>query len=97
MNPMKNIPSAEVLEASHDFPCVYQIRVIGSAENGFVERVIQQTAELLGSPESVDHSVRNTPGGRHVAIALNASVEHAEQVRSIYERLGDVEGIVYIF
>ena len=34
------------------------------------------------APSDLDHSVRSTPGGRHVAVTLDLTVQTAEQVRA---------------
>ena len=42
-------PSAELLESSHDFPCVYHIKAIGTATNDFERRVVEAVASELAN------------------------------------------------
>jgi len=90
-------PSTDLLESSHTFPGVYQIKAIGAAERDFTGRVIAAAAEELASISEIDHVIRETPGGRHVSITLDISVQTAEQVRAIYARIRDVEGLTLLF
>lgn len=94
---MDHRPSSELLESHHSFPGVYQIKAIGSAEGDFTARVLAVAAEELASPYEIDHSVRSTRGGRHVAITLVITVQNAEQVRAIYARIREVEGLTLLF
>lgn len=90
-------PSLELLESTHAFPGSYQIKAIGDSSNGFEGRVVDAVVAVLVSPSEVDVSVRSTPGGRHVAITLVINVQDAEQVRTIYARLSEVEGLTLLF
>ena len=90
---MDHRPSVERLESSHMFPGVYQIKAIGRVEDDFENRVLDAVRGELATPSEVDYSVRTTPGGRHVALTLDVTVQNAEQVRSIYARLGSVKGL----
>ena len=94
---MENVPSLELLESSHAFPGVYQIKAIGSAEGDFAGRVLAAAAEELASPMEIDHSIRTTRGGRHVALTMDISVQSADQVRAIYGRLRDLDGLTILF
>jgi putative lipoic acid-binding regulatory protein len=94
---MDHRPSIDLLESSHAFPGIYQIKAIGSAEGDFTARVLAAAAEELASPAEIDHSVRATPGGRHVSLTLDITVQNAEQVRAIYARIREVEGLTLLF
>jgi uncharacterized protein len=94
---MDNRPSIELLESTHRFPGPYQIKAIGVADDDFAGRVIAAAcAELAGASE-IDHSARRTRGGRHLALTLDMTVQTAEQVRSIYARIQEVDGLVLLF
>ena len=94
---MDHRPSTDLLESSHAFPGVYQIKAIGAAEGGFVDRVLAAAAEELASPGEIDHAVKETRGGRHVSVTLDITVQNAEQVRAIYARIREVEGLTLLF
>ncbi len=88
-----NIPSIELLESVHPFPGVYQIRAIGSTAGDFETRVVEAVADELATPSELTHSLRYTRGGRHVSVTMEITVQNAEQVRAIYARIHDVDGL----
>jgi uncharacterized protein len=90
-------PSVELLESTHFFPGVYQIKAIGRAADEFEQRVVSVVVSHLAAASDLDYSVRTTPGGRHVAITLDISVQTAEQVRAIYAEIRDVQGLTLLF
>jgi putative lipoic acid-binding regulatory protein len=89
-------PPTDLLESSHQFPGVYQIKAIGLADDQFEARVLDAIRQELVAPSEIDYSVRSTPGGRHVALSLDLKVESAEQVRAIYGRIKEVEGLTLL-
>jgi putative lipoic acid-binding regulatory protein len=93
---MDHIPSEELLSGSHSFPCVYQFKAIGSVSGDFQTRVVEAVVAEVESREAVGYSVRETPGGRHVALTLNVNVESPDQVRSIYARIRELDGLVFL-
>jgi putative lipoic acid-binding regulatory protein len=94
---MDHRPSLELLESTHLFPGSYQIRAIGRSDGDFARRVIAAVVDELAAPSDLDHSIRATPGGRHVAVTLDITVQTAGQVRAIYETLQGLEGLVLLF
>jgi putative lipoic acid-binding regulatory protein len=90
-------PSVELLESTHLFPGVYRIKAIGRADNDFQQRIVDAVVSLLAAPSDLDYSVRMTPGGRHVALTLDISVQTAEQVRSIYAEIREIPGLTLLF
>lgn len=90
-------PSSDLLESSHSFPGVYQIKAIGVSGGDFVERVLAAAADELASPSEMDHTTRATPSGKHVSLTLDMTVQNAEQVRAIYARIREVEGLTLLF
>lgn len=94
---MDHRPSEELLESTHFFPGVYQIKAIGIAKNDFEGRVVAAVVSEVASPSELDYTVRTTPGGRHVAVTLDITVQTAEQVRGIYARIREIEGLTLLF
>jgi len=90
-------PSVELLESTHFFPGVYRMKAIGRSEDGFEQRVVDAVVAQLAAPSDLDYSVRTTPGGRHIALTLDISVQTAEQVRSIYAEIREIEGLTLLF
>jgi putative lipoic acid-binding regulatory protein len=93
---MDQPPALELLESTHRFPGVYQIKAIGSVSGGFEARVLEAVRSEVAGPSGFVHSVRTTPGGRHVALTLDIPVETAEQVRQIYAKIHALEGLLLL-
>lgn len=94
---MDNRPSEDLLESAHAFPGVYRIKAIGSSDDDFENRVVEAVVGELATASELDYTVRATPGGRHVALTLDITVQTAEQVRTIYARLHEVRGLTLLF
>jgi putative lipoic acid-binding regulatory protein len=94
---MDHRPSVDLLESTHQFPGVYRIKAIGNASDDFESRVVEAAVAELAGPSELDYSVRTTPNGRHVALTLDISVQTAEQVRNVYARIRELEGLTLLF
>ena len=90
-----NDPHA-LLESVHSFPGPYQFKVIGTAYDDFVARVVGAVGGHLETLDDLVHRVRETPGGRHVAVTLELHLRSAAQVQAIYDSLRQVEGITML-
>ncbi len=93
---MDHQPSLELLESVHSFPGVYQIKAIGLNDWDFVGRVLAAVARHVAASSDVDHTLRETKGGRHIAVTLDVSVTSADQVLAIYAEIGEVEGLMLL-
>ena len=93
---MDHRPTVELLESTHLFPGVYKIKAIGRADDNFESRVIEAVCSHLPARSDLDYSVRSTPGGRHVAVTLDISVQTAEQVRAIYAEIRELDGLTLL-
>ena len=93
---MDHRPSEELLESNHSFPGVYQIKVIGKVDADFESKVLAAVAGEVFSPSEIDYTVRTTPGGRHVAVTLDVTVQSAEHVRNIYAKIQETPGLLLL-
>jgi putative lipoic acid-binding regulatory protein len=93
---MDHRPSEDLLGSTHTFPGVYRFKAIGTAEEGFEARVLEAVRSEVVSDSEVDYSVRSTPGGRHIAVTLDVTVQSADQVRSIYARIRELQGLLLL-
>jgi putative lipoic acid-binding regulatory protein len=91
---MNREQSIELLNATHDFPCEYTFKVIGSSRDEFVGRVVAVVRQAMGPDQEVPYSTRKTPAGKHVAVTLQPTVASAEQVLDVYGHIATVSGIV---
>lgn len=92
-----NIPSLELLEATHQFPGIYIFKAIGTQDAGFVARVVAAVREALKLTTDPPHEERASEGGRHVAVTITVRVPSAAEVRAVYERLLTVRGLAILF
>lgn len=93
---MENLPSVEILESMHQFPGPYMFKVIGKVERAFVARVIHAVREELQLSSDPPFTLRQTPGGRHVAITLEPHVPSSSSVLAVYRRVRTIEGLVML-
>jgi uncharacterized protein len=89
--------SIELLEANHTFPGPYMFKVIGRGENGFVARVVAAVRDELAEDVDPPFRVRETTGGRHVAITLEPTMQTAQQVVAVYRRIGRMAGLLFLW
>ena len=93
---MDHRPSEELLESVHEFPGIFQIKAIGLVDQNFENLLVEAVASELVSPSTLDVKVRTTPGGRHVSVTLEITVQSAQHVRTIYDRIHKLAGLVYL-
>jgi uncharacterized protein len=94
MNPQAAPDPLEMLRQTHAFPGPYSLKAIGKANHDFRQRVLDAVKAELGVEPP--HEVRETPGGRHVSVSLDLSVESAEQVLALQHRLKKLDGLVLL-
>ena len=81
---------------------IHFLGFIGSRPSGrpahdFEHRVVETVVSQLPARSDLDYSVRTTPGGRHIALTLDITVQNAEQVRAIYAEVRELEGLTLLF
>jgi putative lipoic acid-binding regulatory protein len=92
-----SLPTFELLEKTHAFPCPYLIKVIGKADEGFLARIVAIVREELLLEIDPPYRVREAVGGRHLSVTLEPVVQSAQQVHAIYRRLANLDGLVMMF
>jgi uncharacterized protein len=92
-----SLPSVELLEKTHAFPCPYLFKIIGKADDSFVARVVALVREELLLEADPPYRVREAVGGRHISVTLEPIVQSAQQVLTIYRRLSILDGLVVMF
>ncbi|RLS51666.1 MAG: DUF493 domain-containing protein [Planctomycetota bacterium] len=90
------VPSIELLEATHHFPCTYSFKVIGLATDCFVGRVLAAVKMELPEGTEPAFSTRSTSGGRHVSVSIEPECTSARHVIAIYHRVHALDGIVMV-
>ena len=94
---MDSLPSAELLDQTHRFPGPYTFKAIGRPEGGFVARIVAAIREQLENDIDPPFRVRETAAGRHVSITIEPQVQNSWEVLAIYQRLGEIEGVMFVF
>lgn len=93
---MENENHVDLLNSVHDFPGPYTFKVIGRAEDEFVERSVLAVRESLEWEFDPPFETRETKGGRHVAVTFQLQMETAEAVLAVYDGLKQTEGVVLL-
>jgi putative lipoic acid-binding regulatory protein len=91
------MPPIQLLEATHAFPGPYMFKVIGRSDQGFAARVVAAVRDELAEESDPPFRVRETAGGRHVAVTLTPVVQTAEQVLAVYRRIRPLAGLVMLW
>jgi putative lipoic acid-binding regulatory protein len=91
------MPAIQLLESTHEFPGRYMFKVIGRSEQGFVARVVAAVRDQLAEEADPPFKVRETAGGRHVAVTLTPTVQNAQQVLDVYQRIQKMAGLVMVW
>ncbi len=91
------IPTIELLESTHNFPCRYVFKIIGKNVDDFPARVVTAMRKALGASVDPPHSLRHTAGGRHVSVTMEPVVTSPQQVVAAYGELHLTDDVVIIF
>jgi len=91
------LPTLELLEARHNFPCPYTFKVIGKTGAGLEGRVARCAQDLLGLDEAPSTSVKTAAGGRHESVTVEPTCEGAQTVLDLYAALRNIDGVLFLF
>ena len=94
---MGELPTIALLESTHTFPGPYMFKVIGKTDLGFVARTVAAVRDELGEAADPPYKVRESVGGRHIAVTLEPVVQTARQVLAVYRRLSRMAGLVMLW
>lgn len=91
------LPTLELLEARHSFPCPYTFKVIGQTGAELEARVLRCTRNLLGLEGNPVTSVKTASGGRHESITVEPTCPDAQAVLDLYAALRGLKGVLFLF
>ena len=94
---MDNLPSVDLIDATHAFPGPYTFKVIGRPDEGFVARIVAAVREELEGAVDPPYRIRETAAGRHVSVTVEPQVQNAWEVLAVYQRLGQIRGVEFVF
>jgi len=92
-----SLPSVELLDQTHAFPCRFMFKIIGRSDDGFVARAVAVVRDQLGCEIDPPYSVRATSGGRHVSVTMEPQVQNAWEVIGVYQAIRSLPGLVCQF
>jgi putative lipoic acid-binding regulatory protein len=93
---MLRLPSAELLEARHSFPCPYVFKVIGKASNTFTARVVAEVRTELKLEQDPPYHCRTARNGGHISVTLEPTCASAQEVIALYARLSGLDELVML-
>jgi len=91
------LPSINLLESTHKFPCVFTFKVIGDARSDLTRDTLHSASAALGQDRDLKHSIRQSAAGNHTAITLSVPVHSALEVHAVYHELLKIPGIRALF
>ena len=91
-----HLPSVELLESTHQFPCLYAFKAIGLSTDCFVGRVLAAVKQELSEDAEPSFFFRTTAGGKHTSVTVEPAVDSAVRVIAIYHHILALEGIVMV-
>lgn len=86
--------SRRLLDETHTFPCDFMVKVIGVAQEQFVQRVVLAVRRTQQLEQDPPFRYRHTPSGRHVAVTLEPRVNSAQEILAIYREIRRLDGVV---
>jgi putative lipoic acid-binding regulatory protein len=92
-----DLPSVDLLEQTHQFPCAYMFKAIGEDDHTFSGRVVAAVRHEITDDHEPAIRIRKTASGRHVCVTIEPFVADAQQVLSIYERIYALDGLVMVW
>lgn len=93
---LNGLPTIELLESTHNFPCRYTFKIIGENVDDFPGRVVEAMRTALEASVNPPHTLRETAGGRHVSVSMEPVLRSANQVLEAYRALYATSGVVLI-
>ena len=90
------MPSVELLESVHDFPCRFTFKAIGRDDRSFAARVVSVVRDELRLDEDPQFGVNRTASGRHLCVTVEPTVPGAAAVLAIYAQIRDLDGLVML-
>lgn len=93
---MNNLPPQDLLDEMHSFPGKFVFKAIGRTNDDFVERVVAIVRATLEQDFDAPYELRETTGGRHVAVTIEPWVESSQQVIDVFAAIRNIDGLVML-
>lgn len=92
-----SLPTLELLESRHSFPCPYTFKVIGAGDIDLETAVAGCVRAELALDADPPTSVRTTEGGRHQSVTVEPECPSAQSVLDLYKALRGLDGVLFLF
>ena len=92
-----SLPTLELLEARHSFPCPYTFKVIGAGDIDLEASVAACVRAALALDTDPKTSVRTTEAGRHQSVTVEPECPSARSVLDLYAALRALDGVIFLF
>ena len=93
-DPAARARALALLEATHQFPCAYELTVI--AFNTEITTAALRGAVVVDGGDPVSHQMVESKAGKYLSHRFSVRVAGATDVLEIYARVRQVEGVVTI-
>lgn len=93
---MNSLPPKELLDEMHSFPGRFVFKAIGRSNDDFAQRIIATVRAALEQEFDAPYELRETSGGRHIAVTIEPWVESSQQVIDVFAAIRDVDGLVML-
>lgn len=78
-----------------DFPCNYEFKAFGSADNAFAQAVKQAVGQIVPVADDATKS-RASSGGKYQSVSVCVRLHNSDQLKQIYAELKKVDGLKYL-
>lgn len=82
-------------ESPLQFPCVFPIKAVGKAGEGFVEIVVEIVARHAPGFDSAAVTLRESSGGQWLSVTVAIEANSRDQLDAIYRDLTAHERVVW--
>lgn len=81
-------------ESPLKFPCEFPIKIMGKPENDFHAHVVEIVRRHTPDLDETMISLRDSSGGKYIAITVTIQARSREQLDAIYQALTDSERVI---
>lgn len=91
-----SLPPIELIKDTHTFPGSYTFKVIGAKDPFFASRLASVVKEELKWELAPEYSVRDSESGKHQSVTLELTMQTAEEVHVVYQKLSATPGVLLL-
>ena len=88
--------SISKLEESHEFPCDFQFKIIGTNTDDFIAQVVQVGLNVVGGDNDPNVSTRESSEGKYVSVSMKMTVDDAETILDVYEHVEHLDDVRFL-